>query len=284
MPELPEVETMVGRLQGIVGWTVIGSTVDGRMSEKARKKYLPGVEQFDLNGQKITGVYRRGKFIVFMTTSGALLSHNAMSGYWDAADEPWTFDYVEGKREAGPSDVRVTLKLKPHDDIFAIISGWKELRFHDARMFGSLHYVDPARLAEKLSELGPDAIDTPNLYEPRCYLTTFRSLEEVLDTKKPLKEALMDQGRVAGIGNIYAAEALWAARLSPHRSARSLNHDEFDSLFSSIRSVLEQALERKLNYDGLKVYRRKVCPRCQSPITAEKLKGRTTHWCPTCQK
>lgn len=259
--------------------SILGYEVDERMSARARAKFLPESEAHLVGGAQITDVCRRGKFIVILTNRGAILSHNAMSGYWDAADSPWTFDYVEGQRTATDSDVRVTLYVA--DSL--ISDDQKSLRYHDARMFGSLHAVTPEQLAEKLSELGPDAINTLHLYEPRCFLTSCRSLEEALDTKKSLKEALTDQGRVAGIGNIYAVEALWAAGLSPLREARSLTHDELDGLFCSVRSVLEQALERKLDYDGLKVYRRKSCARCEAPIRADKVKGRTTYWCSRCQ-
>lgn len=278
MPEMPEVETMVSRLQSTTGWTIVGSSVDPRMTEKARKKYLPKLEQFDINGQVINGVFRRAKYIVFMMDRGALLAHNAMSGYWDEADVPWTFDYVEGARESSETDIRVTLKLQRNSDT-------RTLQFHDSRMFGSIRYVTPTQLAEKLSSLGAEMISSKHLYEPSAVLTESVFINLLKKYKKTVKEFLMEQNRVAGVGNIYAAEALWAAKINPFRPANSLTDAEASQLFCSTGLVLESALNRKLDYSGLNVYRREICPavNCHNEIADKKLKGRTTYWCPSCQ-
>ena len=112
MPEMPEVETMVQRLQNWRGWRITDVKIDARMSAKAAKKFLPGDEYNSVIGQAVVDVYRRGKFIIFMTSSGAILAHNAMSGYWDMLEDPWTFDYVEGDRTSKDTDVRVMFKLE----------------------------------------------------------------------------------------------------------------------------------------------------------------------------
>jgi formamidopyrimidine-DNA glycosylase len=115
---------------------------------------------------------------------------------------------------------------------------------------------------------------------------TPEKFEVICNSRKSIKELLLDQSKIAGVGNIYAAEALWFAGIDPRRIANTLPplgpRSRFE-LFLSIRSVLRQALERRLNYNGLKIYRRDVCPVCGGTVTAEDIKGRTTYWCPTCQ-
>lgn len=276
MPELPEVETMVHRLQEWVGSRIDDIVIDPRMSLKAAKKYLPGDEYNDTIGQAITGVYRRGKFIVFTTSSGALLAHNAMSGYWDSADRPWTFDYVEGARVSSDNDVRVIFTLERGGELY-------KLRFHDARMFGSIRYVDPSQLAEKLSELGPDALHTKHLYEPRVADGSY-FYDVCQKSKKPIKEILMDQGKLAGVGNIYAAEALFHTEISPFKPANELTRLDANGVFAAAQVVMANALVRKLDYAGLRVYRKKRCDKCDTEISSGDLKGRTTWWCSQCQK
>jgi len=276
MPEMPEVETMVRRLQSWKGWRITDVKVDVRMSSKAAKKFLPGDEYNSVIGQGIVDVYRRGKFIIFMTSSGAILAHNAMSGYWDMLEDPWTFDYVEGQRASTDADVRVMFKLE-------MFGEQKTLRFHDARMFGSVRYMDPTQLAVKLSKLGPEADHTMSLYEPVQVLTSEHFNALCTGHYKSVKELLMNQDKIAGIGNIYASEACWFAGVDPHRTSDSLTGVERNRLFLGIRSVLRQALERRLDYGGLKVYRRKQCQNCESPIITDKIKGRSTYWCARCQ-
>jgi formamidopyrimidine-DNA glycosylase len=287
MPELPEVETMVDRLQPWVGYGIVVVKVDPGMSARAAAKYLPPDEAAAVVGQTIRGVFRRGKFIVFMLERGALLCHNAMSGYWDSSDSPWTFDYVEGKRDPGEGDVRVQLMV---GRLFPDAEGnnWAGrpygLRFHDARMFGSLRYVSPEDLAAKLSALGPDAYRTAHLYEPNAVMDEDRFVAAFGKSRHAIKAALMEQDRMAGVGNIYASEACWVAGIDPRRACRDLTKEDLQALFAAVHVALRGALLRKLDYGGLKIYRRKECPQCKTAVVAEDLKGRKTFWCPTCQK
>lgn len=277
MPEMPEVETMVGRLQKHVGKTIyMMSTI------RCPARYLPGdYESKEPIMQKITGIYRRGKFMVFALERGAMLAHNAMSGYWDTKDEPWCFDYVEGARESSLTDIQVQIQLA--DPVSPLVTA-QLLRFHDARKFGSLRYLTPEQLAEKLSSLGPEAVDSQHLYEPSAVIT-LPQFDEVMrgGRKKTVKEMLVLQDRIAGVGNIYACEALWKAHVRPTLPAVQLNDQETVDLFESVKSVMSAALDRGLNYDGLKIYRRSTCPDCSGPVSNEKIKGRSTYWCPKCQ-
>lgn len=282
MPELPEVETMVGRLRRWKNWRVRDVTVD-LTSPRVEKRYLPGDEYNDVLGQSILEVCRRGKFIIFQTSSGTLLCHNAMTGYWDDTREPWTFDYVEGKRDPRESDVRVSLRLEPGWGVDPPKQDDFHLRFHDARKFGSLHYLGPGEAVRKLSKLGPDALDTDYLWEPTEVMDEKRFIERFANKKKhPIKERLLNQELIAGVGNIYAAEALWAACIDPRRA--EITEGEASLLLTSIRAVLELALERNLDYAGLNVYRRKECTRCKSKIQSVEIKGRNTWYCPECQE
>jgi formamidopyrimidine-DNA glycosylase len=271
LPEMPEVETMVDRLQRYVGrdvWYV--SPADGEDPTRYHNRdFTPP--------QKLNGIFRRGKFMVFMLDDCAMLAHNAMSGYWDDMDCPWTFDYVEGARTSSKTDVRALVEVAGPHGSTAII------QFHDARKFGYIHVVSPDELAAKLSKLGPEMLDSANLYEPSEVINEEKFVALFKGSKKAVKEILMNQDKVAGLGNIYAAEACWAAKIDPFRIANMLTNKEASQLFVSSQAVLRAALDRQLNYGELQVYRRNQCD-CGSGICFEKLKGRTTYWCPACQK
>lgn len=276
MPEMPEVETMTGRLQRCVGLTIQSAT-----NTTGSDRYLPGGDIEKINGQKINGVYRRGKFIVFMLDKGGLLCHNAMSGYWDSTDSPWTFDYVEGDRSPGTSDIRATITLaNPEAPLLTAHTA----RFHDARKFGSLKYLNAEDLAVKLSAVGPEVLSWKYSYEPIEVIAREQFGDVFKKVKKPIKVALMEQNRVAGLGNIYAAEACWIAKIDPRKMANSLTTQQFEDLHEACRGVLEDAMNRKLDYSGLKIYRRRICPVCRSDVQKEKLAGRSTYFCPSCQK
>ena len=279
MPEMPEVSVMVDRLQKYVGWNV--EEIQGDPVRSTKERYASA--SFTGRDVKIKGIFRRGKFIIFMLDDFALLCHNAMSGFWDAQSEPWTFDYVEGQRKSKMSDVRAHVKLRRSQQNEA--AEYETLLFHDARKFGYLKILSPEQLAKKISELGPEADHTDNLYEPTQVITE-HDFSEMCRTKRLIKDVLMDQKCLAGVGNIYASEALWTASISPSRPADTLpvvGHSSRLSLFLGVRSVLRQALERRLDYSGLRVYRRKNCERCSGKILNTKIKGRSTYWCPECQ-
>ena len=196
-----------------------------------------------------------------------------MSGYWDWSGEDWVFDYVEGRRKNSDKNIRVEFNIAEGGTV----------RFHDDRKFGFLHYVSPEILAEKLSKLGPEVLLSENTYEPAKYLLGAGELGQIVDRKKPIKEILMNQDYIAGIGNIYAAEALWMAKINPNRMGSDLSSKEVSSLFKACRDVVRRAVDRNLDYASLKIYRRKTCPTCEGIVSAEKIKARTTYWCTVCQ-
>jgi formamidopyrimidine-DNA glycosylase len=272
LPELPEVETMVQKLRK---WLPEGSYIS--YASQCDPRYLKELGDLKSVDGKVRAVYRRGKFIIFDMDRGTLVCHNAMSGFWDVDYDPWTFDYVEGKRTSSEKDVRVELRVKHLGKDF-------KLRFHDARKFGSLRFSDWE--FPMLDKLGPEAIETPCTLPNKLGKWNIIDLGIACDSKRTIKEILMDQENVAGIGNIYANEALWYARVNPWTTGEKLvrDHDLLQKVHGSAVYVLQRALNFDLWYGALSVYRRKECKICGSGIIAEKIKGRGTYRCPRCQK
>lgn len=231
-----------------------------------------------INKQKINAVYRAGKVLLFELDRGTILCHNAMSGFWDTDDEPWTFDYVEGKRTATEKDVRTHIPLMDASRKHVHV-----LRFHDSRMFGNLKYYEcRAREVPHLDKLGPEALIT------KCMLPN-RPVWNVLDTvllakKSPIKNLLLQQELVAGVGNIYATEALFMAGIHPERPGTSLKSGELAKLFDCTVTILTCALNNKLQYGNyLQIYRKKVCPTCGKNVQRKAISGRSSYFCVLCQ-
>ncbi len=275
MPELPEVQTVVNDLMeaGLVGATVTRArvfwpqTIAGLSPRTFCRRIL---------GEQLVGLRRRAKYIVFeLRGSDSLLIHLRMSGRL----------HLASPRENRSRHDHVILELGPS----------RQLRFHDTRKFGRMYLVDdPGRI---LGQLGPEPL------EPSF---TSRVLGERLRGRRRLiKPLLLDQGFLAGLGNIYADESLWEAGVHPCRIASSLSEREVRALHRAIRKVLRQGIDnfgttlgsgtsnfssvkRRMgrNRTQLNVYRRTglPCPRCQRPIERTIVGQRGTHLCPTCQK
>ena len=225
-------------------------------------------------GQHIVRVGRRAKYLLLELDSGTLLLHLGMSG-----------------------NLRVVPAATPrlrHDHFDLLLDSGVALRFNDPRRFGSLIYTSgEPREHPLLERLGPEpfsaAFDADYLYR----ITRGRRVA--------LKQLLMNSQLVVGVGNIYASEALFRARLRPGRAARSLTRADAARLVRAIRAVLRQAiraggttLRDYLGADGapgyfrqrLYVYERrgKPCRRCGNPVRAVTQGQRSTYYCPTCQK
>ncbi|MHB8407856.1 MAG: Fpg/Nei family DNA glycosylase [Acidiferrobacterales bacterium] len=280
MPELPEVETMVQWLKANVKMDkeIVGAKV------LRGKHYLTEADRQAVRGNVLRDIRRVGKYIVFDLNYAKIVAHNAMSGYWDTESNPWCFNYVEGKRQASNTDVRATLGLSD----FTII------RFHDARMFGSMKYfadqkgyssdtVDDAELLDEeipcLAKLGPDA-----MLETKACIEAF-VLERFKHPKRMVKDALMDQEVLAGCGNIYASEALFQARISPGRELGLLSDFEVKNVVEQLGVIFRRALREELDYTKyLNIYRQKKCPICEQSVAMAKIKGRSSYFCPDCQE
>jgi formamidopyrimidine-DNA glycosylase len=227
-----------------------------------------------IRGQTVRAVERRAKYILIRFDAGTLILHLGMSGSLRLL-----------KQDTAP-------KTHDHWDIH-VDSGWL-LRFHDPRRFGSLHWTDadPA-LHPLLAKLAPEPLSSEFDGEYLYRATRKRSVA--------IKQFIMNSQVVVGVGNIYASEALFRARISPRRAARRLTRKEAFALAKAIKAVLGEAikiggttLRDYVNADGapgyfrqkLFVYERKGanCRVCRLPIRQFVQGQRSTYWCSTCQR
>lgn len=270
MPELPEVETIARVLrQGAPGQpALVGRHILGVNLTWKRSLAAPSSAQFAsrLDHQVIESIGRRGKFLTLRLTRDWMLFHLRMSG--DLLVRP-----------------QGTL-LELHDRLVLALEGDLELVFNDARKFGRVWLVREAD--QVLGDLGPEPLDDG---------FTERALFERLHaTRRQLKPLLLDQKFLAGLGNIYADEALNLARLHPLLPANSLTFEQAQLLLRSIRTVLNDGIRRNgasidwvyrggdfQNY--FRVYQRTglPCPECGTPIARIIVGQRGTHYCPHCQ-
>lgn len=275
MPELPEVETTRRGLEPhLTGQRIIEA--ESRRSRMLRRQPRDRDFADRLRGRRVLGLRRRGKFI-FADVEGDLtwVIHLGMSGRMQVADS--------GEAEA------------PHTNV-VVRTAHKEIRFVDPRTFGFMAVLTPEEFEDSpLAGLGPDALTD---------LPISRQLGERLAGRKPaIKSLLLDQRIVAGIGNIYADEVLFRARVAPQREGGSLAAKEIVAIRAAIRPVLEAGLKyggtslNDLAYllpDGqagqylsrLKVYGREdePCRRCGTPIRRSVIAQRSSYWCPKCQR
>lgn len=278
MPELPEVETIRRVLAEVLPDLHISEVSVKRekmLRGQSRGRFIDG-----LMGRRITGVDRRGKFLIVRMDSGSLLIHLGMSG-----------KVIVRKKGESDDDTAPDLPDK-HTHLILKLSGGRHLYFRDPRMFGRFQLLPVAEERRLRERLGPEPLG-------RAFSTNY--LQRALSRRKaPIKTALLDQKLVAGIGNIYADEALFRAGIGPHTSCCRLLPEEVETLRSAVRSVLREAVRRKgtsisdyvdpRNRRGtfqlrLEVYGREgqLCRRCGSPIRKDVLAQRGTHWCPRCQ-
>jgi formamidopyrimidine-DNA glycosylase len=273
MPELPEVETVRRTLTPAIGARIESVWDSGKalhMRRKPPRKKLQG-----LVGARITAVRRHGKYLLVDTDRPeSLLVHLGMTGRFCI------------HREADPRATHTHLVLG---------LGKRELRFSDARRFGQLDVFvrEDERAHPALSLLGPDALTAG--IDPAALLALARKRQ-----RTTLKAFVLDQSVIAGVGNIYASEALWRARLRPTTRIRKLTAASAGRLAEAIREVIARALENGgttlsdfvdaagvagENAEYLWVYARagEPCPRCRAPIKRSVLQGRATYYCPTCQ-
>ncbi|MBM3156669.1 MAG: DNA-formamidopyrimidine glycosylase [Chloroflexi bacterium] len=273
MPELPEVETIVNDLRP----ELVGSCFTGVSISWHRMVLQPSVSEFQrrLPGQVITEIARRGKYLIFRLASGeSLILHLRMTGS--------LLLQRKGKHHSEP--------LSYITAIFSLDNG-TELLFTDRRKLGTVSLV-PGE-AELEGKLGP---------EPLGPTFTPKVLSERLNRHKaPIKAVLCDQEVIAGIGNMYADEALFLARIHPLRAAGSLNEDEIKRLHHAIREVLRNAIGR--GGASISDYRRpggetgsqqnafyvahrggETCKVCATPIERIPVRNRGTYFCPRCQQ
>jgi formamidopyrimidine-DNA glycosylase len=278
MPELPEVETIVrGLREPLVGRTFTGVRVGWENLVARPRPELaegPTVREFErgLVGHEILAVKRRGKYLVFaLSGGGSLIIHLRMTGRLLI--------------------VNSTDKLDKHDHLIFELDDGRELRFNNVRKLGRVYLVDDED--EIVGKLGPEPLDDD--FTPADFAALFSA------RRGKIKPLLLNQRFVAGIGNIYADEALFAARIHPERKADTLAADEIECLYCAIRRVLRQGIENcgttlsayrdaqgreGRNQEYLRVSRRagQPCLHCGMPIERTVVGGRGTYFCPRCQE
>jgi formamidopyrimidine-DNA glycosylase len=279
MPELPEVEAVVRTLRPLIrGRRILCVHVFHAIATKPQ--LASHIARFAA-GRRICAVHRKGKYVLLILDRGLLTMHFRLDGQL-----LWFLNAKEllARANSGANPVHVDVAFELDKGI---------LGFADRRHFGRVHAWKSAEDSRGLSALGLDALSRE--WTPRHF-------RELLDaSKRPLKEFLLDQTRVAGIGNIYSSESLWRARLNPRRRSNTLKPPEALRLHKAIVSVLSRALECCLHpapdfrdpqwwFQGLesilRVYGRegKPCRRCRAPIQRMAQGGRPTYYCRRCQK
>jgi len=279
MPELPEVEAVVRTLRPLVqGRKIRCVHVPHPIATKPQD---PAQVARQAQGRRIRIVDRQGKYVLLVLDRGLLTMHFRLDGQllWFANGQE-----LRERANQGENGVHVDVALELDKGV---------LGFADRRHFGRLHVWKSVDECPGLSALGIDALSRD--FTSHCFAALLSA------SKRPLKDFLLDQSRVAGIGNIYSCESLWQARLDPRRRANSLKPREARRLHKAIVSVLARALECCLHpapnfrdpewwFQGLerilRAYGRegRSCRRCGEPIRRIAQGGRSTYWCRRCQE
>lgn len=294
MPELPEVEVVRAGLEPAVTGAVIAS-VDVR-DERALTRHTGGAAHFEaeLTGRRISSAVRRGKFLWMpVSDTEAIVTHLGMSGQMLLR--------VPGAPEERHERIRIELEPPAHGPLSVV--------FADQRTFGSLAVdtlvdtadgaaagrgSDLARVPTQVAHIARDPLD------PAFRADRFRA--RLARTASGIKRVLLDQTVASGIGNIYADESLWAARIHPETAASALSTRTVNRLLAEVQAVLEKALAeggtsfdaQYVNVNGqagyfahsLNAYGRtgQPCPRCGRPIVRVSFMNRSSHFCPYCQR
>jgi formamidopyrimidine-DNA glycosylase len=275
VPELPEVETVRTRLEPLL----VGRRLERVEIHDPRltRPFDPARVAAELEGERIVAVDRRGKYLIVRFESGrVLLIHLRMTG-----------NLLHGSGASVPP-------VDPHQRAVVRLDDGSDVVYRDVRRFGTWLVVEP-------DELEPYLRDRVG-HEPLVRSFTTKRLAEALAGRRtPVKSAILDQRRLAGVGNIYADEALWRARIHPQRPAGEVDLAELKALHGGIRAALKAGIERQgatlRDYrtpDGgsgamqheFKVYGREgePCDRCGTPIEKIRAAGRGTWYCPNCQR
>ncbi len=266
MPELPEVETLKRDLEK----AILGKRIEEVIIHNPRpiRQPTPALFKKQLEGAGIKNILRKAKVLVWeLSTAQSLVIHLKMTG--------------QLIYPGNTKDTRVSFKFS--DKTF--------LDFKDQRLFAELRLLKDWHSLEFIRNLGPEPFEI-NVQDFKRMLA---------DKRTKIKPLLMDQGFISGVGNLYAAEALFRARIHPERRAESLSEKETETLFKELRETLYEAIKYKgssvdqyVQLSGQpggyvkyhKVYGRenKPCLVCKNPIKRITLGGRGTYFCPSCQK
>jgi len=287
MPELPEVETVRRGLSSlIIGKTIKSETHD---TEKGFPNTEADVRSFLIDAT-IIDIRRRAKVLMIdLSTGYSLLIHLKMTGQ---------LVFVGDTRfGAGhPNDSVVNILPDKSTRVTVQFTDGSALYFNDQRKFGWVRLLPTIEIPniDFMQKVGPEPLAKE--FTAKEFMQRFSRR-----SKTNIKAALLDQSVVAGVGNIYADESLWGAKLHPQRLVSSLSEQEFETLYNELRSVMNIAIEKGgssnhtyVNAEGKKgsymnfarVFRREglACPRCGTTIEKMRVAGRGTHICPYCQQ
>lgn len=290
MPELPEVQTTVNFLNSkVLKRTFVDVWADWQKTIKKPKNFSDFKKE--LKNKKIIKIWRRSKNIIFdLSEDYCLLVHQKMTGHllvgkWNFENKKWTALKKDFLSE----------KINSYIHVMFFLDNDKMIAFSDARKFGKIELWKKEELlnSKELSSLGPEPLDKNFTFE--------KFQERIKNKKRNIKQLLMDQHIIAGIGNIYASESLWRAKINPQRTADSLKTEELEKLYFAIKKVLETSItlggESFSDYrkpDGSKggfdserkVYKREgqKCQRCGRLIKRIVIGQRSTFFCSDCQK
>lgn len=268
MPELPEVESIRSVLQGQCKNRIIEESrvEDTRLLQNCTTEQL----RHTVEQQTIREVDRIGKYLIFRLDRAALVNHLRMSGRWILEEDDRT---------------RWSLTLDDGNSLY----------FDDLRRFGTLHLIseNPVRKQPPLQKLG---------LEPTTNDWTLQNFHQLFKTSREIKRMLLDQKRIAGLGNIYSSEVLFRTNLHPEQPVNTISSDRIEQLFRKIPELLQHAIEHRgtsmddqlyITPSGspgnfqfqLQVYNREgePCPRCDTTIERFKQGQRSSYFCPKCQ-
>jgi len=289
MPELPEVETIVRELnREVLGRAFFDVWTDFPKMIKKPKSF----DQFrkEIKGKKILNIGRRGKNILFeLSENRSLLIHQKLTGHlllgkWQFLNGNWQ-SLIPGPLSEDPMNKFLHLIFWLDDK--------RQLALSDLRKFAKVELLNKEELEKELKSLGPEPLERDFSFEK------FKG--QILKKKGKIKQVLMDQEVIAGIGNIYSDEILWQAKVNPFKEIKKLSDEEMKKIYEAMKEILKKAIAargesisdfrritgEKGGFDPLrKVYRREgeKCPRCGAIIKRIKIGGRSAHFCPQCQK
>jgi len=296
MPELPEVQTIVQDLKTkISGHKILGVNSDW---SKIIKK--PDYEQFekDIQGLIIEKIERRGKnIIIYLSRDKALIIHLKMTGH-PLVSTCWEFTKEKLRKKSNEECKKPDpIEEDPQNRFvhlgFSLDKG-KNLLLSDLRKFATVRLVDKTEIPLIFAKLGPDAMSEK---------LTFSDFKKVIqEQKRSIKQVLLDQEIIAGIGNIYSDEILFEARINPKESADKLTLPRLKKMYVAMKKILKEAIEKRgssisdyrdtagekgFYTESRRVYKKEKeeCPRkCGGSIKRVKIGGRSSYFCPFCQK
>lgn len=271
MPELPEVETSV---RGISPY-LVGQTIEQIIVRQKQLRWWVSDELDEMGGATILSIYRRAKYLIIHTDRGDILVHLGMSGSLGIL-------HKSNEQPAGK-----------HDHVDLVVKDGTILRYNDPRKFGAWLWVEKAEEAELLAKLGPEPLSEAFTGE---YL-----YQQSRNKTLAVKNFIMNNAVVVGVGNIYASESLFMAGIHPEIAPQNLTKRQCEKLVTVIKNVLNKSilqggttLKDFIQPDGkpgyfaqvLQVYGRKgeECNDCGSIIQAKVIGQRNTFFCPNCQR